>query len=188
MKKKWFTALAAQAALFYSTLVGVCQRPPLPPEGNQSVTHEAPSPSANSLGMSIKFIATGAKADGVTPTSCQEILAVLLPKIQAYPHPNEWTWFVACDEAAWAQVQRLQGNQLGSGILAITNRPAHATIIRGSAMLHAYSDDYRAQPEHIIAHELCHIYLQSSDESKVDDLATRWVRERKEKHLAILRP
>ena len=66
MKKKWFTALAAQAALFYSTLVGVCQRPPLPPEGNQSVTHEAPSPSANSLGMSIKFIATGAKADGVT--------------------------------------------------------------------------------------------------------------------------
>ncbi|RXH55031.1 hypothetical protein GRAN_4135 [Granulicella sibirica] len=55
-------------------------------------------------------------------------------------------------------------------------------------MLHPYSDDYRAQPEHIVAHELCHIYLQSSDESRVDALATRWVDARRAKHLAVLRP
>lgn len=191
MKSKPFTRSATCATLFYSTLVGVCQKLPFAPESVQSAAHETPSPSATprspaSTGMSIKFMATAAKADGLTPSSCQEVLAVLLPKIQAYPHPSDWTWFVACDEAAWAQIQLRQGNQIGSGILAITNRPARSTIIRGSAMLHAYSDDYRAQPEHIIAHELCHIYLQSSDESKVDDLATRWVNERNTKHQAVL--
>ncbi len=184
---------AAGVALFYCTLVGVCQSVAVPQKPTVRSPVEVAASSATpgssaSVGTSIKFIATGAKADGLTPKSCQEVLAVLLPTIQAYPHPNGWTWFVACDEDAWARIQRQQGNQVGSGILAITNRPAHATILRGSAMLHAYSEDPRAQPEHIVAHELCHIYLQSSDESKVDDLATRWMKERKAKRLATLSP
>jgi hypothetical protein len=138
--------------------------------------------------IAIHFVATGLKPGDTIPDGCREILEVVLAYIQAYPHPSGWDWYVACDEAAWARIQLRQGNQVGSGILAITNRPAHSTIIRGSAMLHAYSDDFRAQPEHIVAHELCHIYLQSSDEDKVDALATRWVEERKAKLLTSLRP
>lgn len=189
---KRFAGWAAGVALCYCTHPGACQSIASKQEANLKLHDGAASsttPGSTAVsGTSIKFLATGAKADGRTPESCQHVLAVLLPFIQAYPHPNNWTWFVACDEPAWARIQSQQGNQVGSGILAITNRPAHATMLRGSALLHAYSNDYRAQPEHIIAHELCHIYLQSSDEPKVDDLATRWVAERKASHLAILKP
>ena len=192
MKDTRFAGCAAGVALFYCSVVGVCQGIPAQPGDAPRLAHETPAPPevarpAPRGRTSIKFLATDAKGDGLTPKSCQEVLAVLLPNIQAYPHPSDWTWFVACDEGAWARIQSHEGNQLGSGILAITNRPAHSSIIRGSAMLHAYSDDYRAQPEHVIAHELCHIYLQSSDESEVDALATQWVKERRAKQLALLR-
>ncbi|MBB5061532.1 hypothetical protein HDF16_006268 [Granulicella aggregans] len=188
-----FAKWAVGVALFYGTAAGVCQSISAGPETNPPTAEQEPAKTAAGAApararMSVQFIATGAKAGDPTPKSCQEILAVLLPYIQAYPHPDDWTWDVACDAAAWARIQLRQGNQVGSGILAITNRPAHSTIIRGSAMVHAYSGDFRAQPEHIIAHELCHIYLQSSDEYKVDALATRWVAERTALHLAALRP
>lgn len=188
-----FAGCAAKVALVYCTLAGSCQNIPAQPKTDSPSAHHAAASSQLSgvsapARTSIKLIATETRPDGQTPESCQQILAVLLPYIQAYPHPIGWTWFVACDEAVWARIQKHQGNQVGSGILAITNRPALSTIIRGSAMLHPYSDDYRAQPEHIVAHELCHIYLDSSDESKVDELATKWVNERKLKHLGVLTP
>ena len=183
MKSARFAGWAAGVALFYGTYAGVCQSIPV-----GAAARPQPAQGATGGRTAIRLISSGGKADGLTAESCKEVLAVLLPAIQAYPHPSDWTWFVACDEAAWVQIQRREGNQVGSGILAITNRPLHATIVRGSAMLHAYSDDYRAQPEHIVAHELCHIYLQSSDEFKVDELATRWVEERRARHLAVLKP
>jgi hypothetical protein len=170
---------AGVAALFYCSVAGVCQSIPAQPGASGA--------AAAADRISIHYVATGAKA-GEVPASCGKILAVLVPYIQAYPHPSGWEWYVACDEAAWARIQLRQGNQVGSGILAITNRAERSTIIRGSAMVQAYSDDFRAQPEHIVAHELCHIYLESSDESKVDELATRWVAERRAKRVASLRP
>jgi hypothetical protein len=193
MKSTRIAGGAAGLALFYCTFVGVCQAIPgqtatTQPSAREASAEPKPAVTPGSSHMSIGFIATGLKKGGPPPKVCQDILAIMLPLIQAYPHPNGWTWFVACDEQAWVRIQRHEGNDPTSGILAITNRPARATIIRGSAMLHAYDIDYRAQPEHIIAHELCHIYLQSSDESKVDDLATKWLAERKAKKLATLTP
>ena len=191
MKSKRIAEWAAGVALFYGTLAGVCQDIAIQPETTVQPAHPTavPIPAAGTSETgrtSIQFVATGARAGEQTPKSCQDVLAVILPSMQAYPHPASWTWYVACDEAAWSKIQSHQGNQVGSGILAITNRDARSTILRGSAMLHAYSRDYRAQPEHVIAHELCHIYLQSSDEYKVDEVATRWVEERKARHLAVL--
>ena len=193
MKHQRFRGWAAGFALFYCTLAGICQTVPKQTATMPQLARDASplpklgdAPRENQL--NIGFISTGWKAGGKPPKICQEILAVMVPYIQKYPHPDGWKWFVVCDEAAWVRMQRYQGNQPASGILAITNRPAHSTIIRGSAMLHAYDVDYRAQPEHIIAHELCHIYLQSSDESKVDALATKWVAAHRAEHLAISTP
>lgn len=182
---------AAGVALVYGTAAIRCQSIYSPTETELHPQQTTPASTSTadtpvSLGTNIHFVATGVKAGDPISKICQEVLAVLLPSIQAYPHPDGWTWYVACDEAAWARIQMRQGNQVGSGILAITNRPARSTILRGFAMLHPYSDDFRARPEHVIAHELCHIYLQSSDEYKVDALATRWVERRRAQRLAVL--
>jgi hypothetical protein len=101
---------------------------------------------------------------GALPTECQQESAILAPLLAQYQTPS-WTWFVACDEAAWTKV----ADHIGFTVETITTggQPSRTdlrtktTYVRGWAQLSPFGDDLVAQPRHIVAHELGHIMLMS---------------------------
>jgi hypothetical protein len=60
--------------------------------------------------------------------------------------------------------------------MALTDQTAHITYVRADAILHPKLGP-DSEPEHIIAHELAHIYLPSDDEAVVEAQAWRWQKE-----------
>jgi hypothetical protein len=48
-------------------------------------------------------------------STCLQEGAVLHPLIDAYPHPAQWTWIVACDEIAWGQLLKHLGVETTAG-------------------------------------------------------------------------
>lgn len=94
------------------------------------------------------------------------------PLLAQYHSPS-WTRFLACDEAAWSQVESHIGFTFetvthGSQLLAATDLEAKTTYVRGWALIHPFSDDIVAQPRHIVAHELGHITLNTHNEAKAE--------------------
>lgn len=112
---------------------------------------------------------------------CDTEVAVIDNLVANYPHPNSWTWIVACDEDAWASILVHLGvqNRHSFQVVAETDRRSHITYVRGYLITHSLAG-YDATPEHTITHELCHIYLDSGDEGKVDKLAWTWIKEHKQ--------
>jgi hypothetical protein len=109
---------------------------------------------------------------GALPTECQQESAVLAPLLAQFHSPS-WTWFVACDEAAWKKVEDHIGFTFEtygtSNIpLAATDLESKTTYVRGWALIHPFSDDLFAQPRHIVAHELGHITLNTHNETKAE--------------------
>ncbi|MCU1251559.1 MAG: hypothetical protein JWQ49_4588 [Edaphobacter sp.] len=91
------------------------------------------------------------------------------PLIAQFHGPADWTWIIACDEAAWHRIEMHTGQANVSGkILGSTDLENHVTYIRGFAVLHPFLDTAEAQPEHTIAHELGHILMNTSNETKAE--------------------
>lgn len=101
------------------------------------------------------------------------------------PLPNgNWRFVVVCDEETWKHLMIANIKQLIRGdrdptkgeIYGSTILDKNITIFRGSKLVHP---DKNVMPEHIIAHELAHIYLHNRNERKVEKLALQWVNEYK---------
>jgi hypothetical protein len=107
---------------------------------------------------------------GPAPSECTEASAIVTPLIAQFHGPADWTWIIACDEAAWHRIEVHIGqqNSVGGLILGTTDLENHVTYIRGFYVLHPFNTDALAQPDHTIAHELGHITLNTSNETKAE--------------------
>lgn len=131
--------------------------------------------SVSSLAQNkVQVISSVAKTGSPVPAICLQQAQTVISIIKQFPHPDNWTWVVVCDEMAWQRwEQHISWNEGGSPLLALTDRASKVTYLRGDAILHP-AMPAAARPEHVIAHELGHIMLNSSDESAVDKLAWQW--------------
>jgi hypothetical protein len=76
---------------------------------------------------------------GALPTECQQESAILALLLAQYHSPS-WTWFVACDEAAWSKIADHIGFTVetittAGQLLAATDLQAKTTYVRGWALL-----------------------------------------------------
>lgn len=78
--------------------------------------------------------------------------------VAAYPHPDQWQWILACDEVSWSQlIQHIGYDSSAKNVMALTDLQHHITYVRARPMLTpAMGDEFT--PEHVIAHELAHIW------------------------------
>ncbi len=137
---------------------------------------------------SIKFDTNLAKPGQATPKECLDQKAVLWSLLALYPHPDRWTYVIACDDPGWNDLMKRMDKRKGEHY-GETNFQSEAqiTFLRGTTLLGL--DDSLEKglpvitPEHLVTHELGHIYLHSSDEEKVDRLALSWIDNRKTKML-----
>ena len=112
--------------------------------------------------------------------ACSQQRAIIVAVIDAFPRPDKWMWIVACDEASWEvlQARTRRADRKEAMIMALTDLTAGRTFVRGYYVLHPVDERDLAKADHIVAHELCHIYLHSADEMRVDALSQRWFRDR----------
>ena len=98
-----------------------------------------------------------------------------------YPLPTgNWTFIVVCDESTWKHMMVMNATTLArsgidvsrSEVYGLTMLNQKVTVCRGYKLVHP---DKLAIPERVIAHELAHIALNSSDEVVVDRQAVQWV-------------
>jgi len=135
----------------------------------------------------ISYFSSFAKPGQAVPQQCIDAKTILADALSAYPHPDKWTYIIACDENAWHQVMthigitESDGKHLGETDFS---DDVKLTYLNGAALVAL--NDVRTTPEHVVAHELCHIYLHSHDEKKVDKLATDWVSKRQATRNAAL--
>lgn len=116
---------------------------------------------------------------------CMQEIRTFLVVGSKLPLPKgNWNFVVVCDEVTWQHVIAAQAEHLREEdrdpskgeIYADTILNKKITIFRGYKLVHP---DENVLPEHIIAHELAHIYLNSANENKVDRQADTWVSELK---------
>jgi hypothetical protein len=135
----------------------------------------------------ISYFSSFAKPGQPVPKECIEAKAVLADALTAYPHPDKWTYIIACDNHAWQQVMthlgmtESDGHHLGETDFSDEGK---LTYLNGAALV--AMDDVRTTAEHVVAHELSHIYLHSRNEVEVDKLATEWVSKRQATRNAAL--
>jgi hypothetical protein len=117
------------------------------------------------------------------PTDCQEEAAVLARELTSFPRPDKWQWIILCDDAGWHRflihrdaMPQLTGKET---IYGSTDLAAHMTFLRGSTLLNP--DSPLAKADHVIAHELAHIVLNTADEERSEQQALLWLRERDER-------
>lgn len=114
----------------------------------------------------------------------QEIKTVIVVGSRLPLPKGNWNFVVVCDEVTWkhlidAQKEHLREEDRDPSkgeIYADTLLDQKMTIFRGYKLVHP---DDNVAPEHIIAHELAHIYLNSANERKVDEQAGKWESELK---------
>lgn len=125
------------------------------------------------------FVSDFAKADRFTPADCVTEGVQFMKLLSAYPHPaSGWSFVVVCDDTTWQHVMRNAGMAEGPGErYGETDIKHNLTLIRGAKLIHA---DMGVTPEHIVAHELAHVMLRSTDEAKVDRQAFTWMAERRD--------
>jgi hypothetical protein len=134
-----------------------------------AVLSETPPQADNSdVRIVSSFVADGAPVPG----ECREEAFAFARSLVRYPRPAAWHWVLVCDEAGWWRFLRLSGRDEQAEIYASTDLSARTTYIRGAKLLYPY--DFQARPDYIIAHELAHIRLQSSNEARADSLARLW--------------
>jgi hypothetical protein len=117
----------------------------------------------------IQFYSTFS-TNGVPAAECTQASVIVKPLIAQFHGPADWTWIIACDEAAWHRIEVHIGqqNSVGGLTLATTDLENHVTYVRGFYVLHPFNSDALAQPQHTIAHELGHITLNSHNEAKAE--------------------
>jgi len=52
----------------------------------------------------ISYFSSFAKPGQAVPQQCIDAKTILADALSAYPHPDKWTYIIACDENAWHQV------------------------------------------------------------------------------------
>jgi hypothetical protein len=123
----------------------------------------------------IRYFPSHPPADGSIPQVCLDEGSALKTELARFPHPDTWTFVIACDDHAWDDLMALSGHAgYGRGIFGATNPDNHSTLLRGRTLL---GKDREMTPEHLVAHELAHIYLHSSDERRVEDRAFDWMKQ-----------
>lgn len=116
------------------------------------------------------------KAGQPVPSVCIEQEQVLRKLLAKYPHPANWTYVIACEDTAWAQVERKVGIvENSSYVIGLTNYDpgAYITYFKGSTLTTCTVGN--CESDHVVAHELAHIALRSRDEAAVDALAQTWM-------------
>jgi hypothetical protein len=93
--------------------------------------------------------------------------------IAQFHGPADWTWIIACDEAAWHRIEVHIGqqNSVGGLTLGTTDLENHVTYVRGFYVLHPFNSDALAQPDHTVAHELGHILMNTPNEDNAEKKA-----------------
>ncbi|WP_213805773.1 hypothetical protein [Granulicella sp. dw_53] len=129
----------------------------------------------------ILYNSSHAKAGSPIPQECLAAGAALMHGLVSYPHPAKWTYIISCDDFAWSDTMMAARNDRGKLIYGATNPENFTTLLRGSTLRD--DGDRRVTAEHLIAHELAHIFLQSNDDAKVEKLAQSWLIER---HASVL--
>jgi hypothetical protein len=124
------------------------------------------------------FVSDFVKAGRPAPTECVTEGVQFMKLLSAYPHPSSgWHFAVVCDDSTWQHVMRNTGMADGPGErYGETDIEHNLTLIRGAKLIHA---DMGVSPERIVAHELAHVMLRSTDEAKVDRQAFAWMAERR---------
>ena len=138
-----------------------------------SALSAVPSVAQNHFSFTSDFMKAGQPA----PAECVTEGVVFMKLLSAYPHPaSGWHFVVVCDDATWLHVLRKAGMTGGPGEhYGETDIENDLTLIRGAKLIHP---DMGVSPEHIVAHELAHVILHSTDEGKVDRQAFAWMAER----------
>jgi hypothetical protein len=109
---------------------------------------------------------------------CKEAAVVLAQNINKFPHPTKWTFVIACDEQMWDRLQQHMHFENPGRVMALTSLKLGITYVRGNDLVHPFDLSAAFQPEHFVGHELAHIYLNSEDEQRVDELAWKWQRDK----------
>jgi hypothetical protein len=88
---------------------------------------------------------------------------------------KKWQWIIVADDAAWKLLMIRMGFDANEHIeyYGQTDIDHGITFIRGWTLTHP--DRIEANPEHVIAHEMAHVYLHSRDEKLVDETAEQWL-------------
>jgi hypothetical protein len=107
------------------------------------------------------------------PSVCKAQADLLWLTIQQYPHPENWRWILLCDDAAWRHLLTHVDHPVDS-TYALTSLDAQTSCFRGTTLLSPDHPD--TQPDHVVAHELAHIFLHTQDEDRTEQLAQRWLR------------
>jgi hypothetical protein len=130
-------------------------------------------------------IQVGSKPGAPPPPACVDTYRIIKSLISSYPHPDSWTWIMACDDRTWTSLlQHLGQDTAGKYTFALTDQKNHITYVRVQGILNP-TDGAASRPEHVLAHELAHIYLHSSDERQVDEQATAWIKVARKEKAAI---
>jgi len=122
------------------------------------------------------FMSDFTKAGQAAPAGCITKVTYFMKLLSKYPHPaSGWTFVVVCDDTTWQHVMCKTGMADGlSEHYGETDIEHNLTLIRGVKLTHP---DMGVSPDHIVAHELAHIMLRSTDEAKVDRQAFAWMAE-----------
>lgn len=123
----------------------------------------------------IQLFSSFSKPAQAKPADCHEAANIVLSLLDKYPHPDSWTFVIACDDPSWQRVLTHIGIVESDGRhYGETFEDTHVTYLRGSTLLEP--DSPRATAEHLVAHELAHIYLHAHEENKVEALAESWIK------------
>lgn len=144
---------------------------------SMTATAQSAQQGREAVGLRIQYFASNPPADGSIPQVCLDEGSVLRTELQKFPHPSKWTFIVACDETSWAAVERhVDWSNVPGKVLGLTDIDHGITYLRGWSLIHPFDGTEEACPEHVIAHELAHVYLHSSDERRVEDQALDWLK------------
>jgi hypothetical protein len=123
--------------------------------------------SASAPALTISAYATGKTT---VQASCMPAVNIVLAGLKRYPHPADWKFTVVCDAEGWRKVVRTDPDH----VYAITSLPNRVTYFYGVRLVDPTQND--PKPEHTVAHELAHIYLnEPSDEQRADLQAKQWM-------------
>jgi hypothetical protein len=96
-----------------------------------------------------------------------------------------WKYVIVADDTMWKQLMVKMGFDPNTPLqyFGQTDIDHSITFIRGWALIHP--ELFGQDPEHIIAHEMAHIYLHSRDEKLVDDQAVAWIKASKKNTVQV---
>lgn len=124
----------------------------------------------------ILYSSSQVKGGQPIPQQCVDAGDVLTKWLDVFPHPAKWTYVVLCDDSAWSSAMTKAMSDPGQTIFGATTLDRSLTMFRGTTLLGL--GDRRITAEHLVAHELGHIMLNSHNEDRVDALALTWIHAR----------